>query len=245
MAMRTASPWWASLAFGIGLLLTFVSERLLSHSAGLRVALTGLGVGLLIAVAGARVWTTLGSRGARRRVERALLVSHVGTLLALVVYALTTKWGLDLLGVAEKNVSRVSGALTVLWSIMMVASVVPLLMVELSLGIAMRTNFDVDDTDESGVEYYRVRDLGWAGLSIAFAMAFLMVTCRVAKDRNIQADVSYFKTSAAGESTQNIVHASADPIRVMMFFPPGNEVMMETKYAKNSKATTGLEAIPN
>ena len=240
MAMRTASPWWASLAFGIGLLLTFVSERLLSHSASMRVALTGLGVGLLIAVAGARVWTTLGSRGARRRVERALLVSHVGTLLALVVYALTTKWGLDLLGVAEKNVSRVSGALTVLWSIMMVASVVPLLMVELSLGIAMRTNFDVDDTDESGVEYYRVREIGWSGLTIAFAASFLMVTCQVGNERNVGKDVSYFKTSSPGESTRNIVASATEPIRVHLFFPDANQVKEQVlDYFNDLKSSSG------
>jgi hypothetical protein len=238
--MRTASPWWASLAFGIGLLLTFVSERLLSHSASMRVALTGLGVGLLIAVAGARVWTTLGSRGARRRVERALLVSHVGTLLALVVYALTTKWGLDLLGVAEKNVSRVSGALTVLWSIMMVASVVPLLMVELSLGIAMRTNFDVDDTDESGVEYYRVREIGWSGLTIAFAASFLMVTCQVGNERNVGKDVSYFKTSSPGESTRNIVASATEPIRVHLFFPDANQVKEQVlDYFNDLKSSSG------
>ena len=240
MAMRTASPWWASLAFGIGLLLTFVSERLLSHSASMRVALTGLGVGLLIAVAGARVWTTLGSRGARRRVERALLVSHVGTLLALVIYALTTKWGLDLLGVAEKNVSRVSGALTVLWSIMMVASVVPLLMVELSLGIAMRTNFDVDDTDESGVEYYRVREIGWSGLTIAFAASFLMVTCQVGNERNVGKDVSYFKTSSPGESTRNIVASATEPIRVHLFFPDANQVKEQVlDYFNDLKSSSG------
>ncbi|MBA3501931.1 MAG: hypothetical protein H0T65_16315, partial [Deltaproteobacteria bacterium] len=179
--MRTASPWWASLAFGIGLLLTFLSERFFSHQAGLRVALTGLGIGLLVAVTGARLWTTLGSRGARRRVERTLLISHLGTLLAFVLYALSTKWGLDLLGVADKNVGRVSGALTVLYSVLMIASLVPLLMVELSLGVALRTNFDVDDADEAGVEYYRVREMSWSGLTIAFAMAFLMVTCQVAK----------------------------------------------------------------
>ena len=130
MAMRTASPWWASLTFGVGLLLTFVSERLVSHQQGLRVALTGLGVGLLIAVTGARVWTMLGSRGARRRVERTLLIAHIGTLLALLLYALTTKWGLDLMGVQEKNIGRVNGALTVLWTILLLASLVPVLMVE-------------------------------------------------------------------------------------------------------------------
>lgn len=224
MAMRTASPWWASLAFGVGLLLTFVSERLLAHNAGMRVALTGLGIGLLISVTGARVWTTLGSRGARRRVERTLLIAHAGTLLAFVIYALTTKWGLTLLGVKEANVARVDGALTVVWLILMLASLVPVLMVELSLGLAMRTNFDVADADEAGVEYYRVREISWSGLTIALAAAFLMVTCHVARERNVGKDVSYFKTSSPGESTRAIVALAPEPIRVHLFFPEVNQV---------------------
>jgi ABC-type uncharacterized transport system len=240
MAMRTASPWWASLAFGIGLLLTFVSERLLAHNAGMRVALTGLGIGLLISVTGARLWTMLGSRGARRRVERTLLVAHVGTLLAFVIYALTTKWGLDLLGVKEANVARVSGALTVLWSILMLASLVPVLMVELSLGIALRTNFDVDESDEAGVEYYRVREISWSGLTIALAAAFLMVTCQVAKERNVGKDVSYFKTSSPGESTRNIVALATEPIRVHVFFPEANQVKDQVvDYFNDLKSSSG------
>lgn len=240
MAMRTASPWWASLAFGIGLLLTFVSERLLAHSAGLRIALTGLGIGVLIAVAGARAWTTFASKGARRRVERTLLLSHLGTLLALVLYALTTKWGLDLLGVAAKNVGRVSGALTVLWTILMVSSLVPLLMAELSLGVAMRTNFDVDDSDEAGVEYFRVREIGWSGLTVAFALAFTMVTCQVAKERNVSKDVSYFKTSSPGESTRNIVAAAPEAIHVHVFFPEVNQVKEQVlDYFNQLKSAAG------
>ena len=238
MAMRTASPWWASLAFGVGLLLTFVSERFLSHQQGLRVALTGLGVGLLIAVTGARLWTTMASKGARRRVERTLLLSHIGTLVALALYALTTKWGLDLIGASEKG--RADEALTVVWSILMLSSLVPLLMVELSLGVAMRTNFDVDDSDEAGVEYYRVREIGWSGLTIAFAAAFLMVTCQVARERNISKDVSYFKTSSPGQSTKNIVATATEAIRVHLFFPETNEVKEQVlDYFNDLKAASG------
>ena len=43
MAMRTASPWWASLVFGLGLLLILLGERLFGHLPGLRMALTSLG----------------------------------------------------------------------------------------------------------------------------------------------------------------------------------------------------------
>lgn len=240
MAMRTASPWWASLAFGIGLLLTFLSERILDHQPGLRLALTSLGVGIIVAVTAARAWTTFSTKGTHRQVERTLLICHLGTLLALVLYALSTKWGMGVVGVSEKS-ARYSSAMTVLWSILMLTSLAPVLMVELSLGTALRTNFDVDDKgDEASVEYYRVREIGWSGLTVAFAAALLMVTCGVAKERNVSRDVSYFKTSSPGESTRNIVRASKEPVRVHLFFPEANEVKEQvTDYFEALASATG------
>jgi hypothetical protein len=236
MAMRTASPWWASLAFGFGLLLVFIGERLLSAVAGLHVIMTGAGVGLLLAVTAARAWTVSATSGARRRVERTLLICHVATLFALFLYMLTTSWGPDSL-----HTEHASGALTVLWLVVLVASLVPVLMIELTLGVAMRTNFDVEQTDtDAGVEYLRVRDIGWSGLTIAFALALSLVTCNVAKERNIQRDVSYFKTSAPGESTQNIVKNSSEPIKVLLFFPDVNEVKNQVvDYFESLNSDTG------
>jgi hypothetical protein len=87
MAMRTATPWWASLAFGIGLLFFLFGERFFGHLPGPRFVLTGVGLLLIVGVAAVRVWAMLGSAGARRRVERALVICHAGTLLALILYA--------------------------------------------------------------------------------------------------------------------------------------------------------------
>jgi hypothetical protein len=228
MAMRTASPWWASLAFGAGLLLFFLGERMFGHLSGARFVLTGLGVLLILGVTAARAWTTSSSTGARRRVERTLLLCHLGTLLALVVYVLTTDWGLARLNLADTAAAHFHGAVTVLYLAVLVASVVPLLIAELSLGTALRTAFDVQQRDaaddEAGVEYFRVRELGWSGLSVGLALSFLMVTCQVADQRNVQRDVSYFKTSSPGESTVKMVASSSDPLRVLLFFPDANEV---------------------
>jgi hypothetical protein len=73
--MRTASPWWASLIFGFGLLLVLVGERIFGTS-GAREVLTWIGVILVLAVTALRVWTTLATHGMRRKVERTLLLSH-------------------------------------------------------------------------------------------------------------------------------------------------------------------------
>jgi hypothetical protein len=230
--MRTATPWWASLAFGIGLLFFLFGERFFGHLAGPRFILTGIGLVLVVGVAAVRVWAMLGSAGARRRVERALVVCHAGTLLALLLYALSTDWGVAKLSLSDTGAAHFHGAITVVYMAVLIASLVPLLMAELSLGIALRTGFDVQPgpgNEDAGVEYFRVREIGLSGLSIGLALSFLMVTCQVADDRNVQRDVSYFKTSSPGESTQKIVSTSSDPIKVLLFFPDPNAVKDQVK----------------
>ncbi|HEX7842926.1 MAG TPA: Gldg family protein [Kofleriaceae bacterium] len=249
MAMRTASPWWASLAFGIGLLFFLLGERFFGHLSGVRFVLTGVGVLLIVAVTAARAWTTTSSTGARRRVERTLLVSHLGTVLGLVLYVLTTDWGLAKLGLVDTAATHFHGAVTVLYLVVLAASLVPLLMIELSLGLALRDAFDVQSggtagDDDAGVEYFRVREIGWSGLSVGLAMAFLMVTCHVSGERNVQTDVSYFKTSSPGDSTRKMVSSSGDPLKVLLFFPEQNEVKDQVKgYFQSLASATGRLAV--
>ncbi len=231
MAMRTASPWWLSLVLGVGLLLTFMGERLFAHESGLRGMFTMVGIVLVLGVTAVRAWTMFGAQGNRKKVERVLLFCHIATCVALILYALTTNWGLGKLALGESATTRFSGAATVLFAVLLVASVVPVLMIELSLGTSMRENFDLGGAggEEVAVELYRVREIGWSGLSIGLALSFLMVTCSVANQRNVQKDVSYFKTSAPGESTQKIAASSAEPIKVLLFFPEVNDVKEQVK----------------
>lgn len=232
MAMRTATPWWASLAFGAGLLFFLLGERFFGHLPGARFVMTGLGVLLILAVTGARAWAMMGSAGARRRVERTLLLTHAGTLLALVLYTLSTDSGMAKLNLSDTGAAHFHGAITVLYMAVLIASVVPLLMIELSLGLALRTGFDVQPgpgNEDAGIEYFRVREIGWSGLSVGLALSFLMVTCQVANERNVQRDVSYFKTSSPGESTQKIIMSASDPVKVLLFFPEANEVKTQVQ----------------
>lgn len=235
MAMRTASPWWVSLVLGLGLILFILGERMFGHESGVRGVMSMLGVVLIIAVTGVRAWTAISTTGARRKVERILLFCHLGTLLGLVLYAMTTNWGMSKLAFSEAGAAKFSGAVSVLYAVVLFTSLIPVLMIELALGQSMRTGFDftgdrrAEGGEDAGVELYRVRDVGWSGLSIALASAFLMVTCQVASKRNVQRDVSYFKTAAPGESTQKIAASSADPIKALLFFPATNEVKSQVK----------------
>jgi hypothetical protein len=222
--MRTASPWWASLVFGVGLLFILCGERLFGHLPGVRLVMTLLGVLACVAVTGLRAFTTAKTTGARRNVERTLLLCQGGVLLALVLYAFTTKWGLGHFTMTDKGAAKFTTVITVLWALVMLSSIVPMFMIEMSLGIPLRTAFDLKGGSDEGVEYRRVREIGWSGLTVAFAAALMMVTCNVASERNHQKDVSYFKTSAPGDSTKHIVEASQDPIKVLLFFPDPNEV---------------------
>lgn len=224
MAMRTASPWWASLVFGVGLLFILIGERLFGHLPGVRLVMTTLGVIAVVGITALRAFTFAKTSGARRNVERTLLLCQAGVVLSLVLYAFTTKWGMSHFSMTEKGADKYTTVLTVLYALIMLASLVPMLMIELSLGIPLRTAFDFKGGPDEGVEYRRVREIGWSGLTIALAASFLMVTCQVAKERNHQKDVSYFKTSAPGDSSKRIVEASQDPIKVLLFFPDPNEV---------------------
>lgn len=248
MAMRTASPWWISAVFIVGLFSVFLGERAFAHLDTLRYVLTGLGVVLVAVATLVRVIALAKSSGKRRTVERTLLLCQLGGIVALLGYAATTGFGRDLLGLGDldaKGLDRYTTATTVLWAIVMLASLAPLVMAEVSLGISNRSRLDLaraKDTgfDAAAVDSFRVSAMATSGLTIALAAAFLMVTCNVAKQRNIRKDVSYFKTSSPGEASKNMVRAISDPLRVVLFFPDVNEVKDEVRgYFEALASATG------
>ena len=167
MAMRTASPWWTSVGFAVGLLLLFIGERAFAHKETVRLVASTGGALIVVGLTAARAYTTLASRGGRRRVERTLLWCHLGAALALGLYALTTHWGLGVLGLthmSKDGAHRYDVVMHVLAFVLLAASLIPMYMIEISLGVARREEFDLKSTDDdSGVEYFRVREIGWSG----------------------------------------------------------------------------------
>lgn len=248
MAVKTSTPWWVSALLFLGLLLVFAGQRVLSHI-GAASALTWLGLLLVVGSTGVRAWAMMREKGKRRAVERLLLLCHAGALVALLVYWLFgTTSGQSMLGIeTARSVSRAGTIATIVWVILMGVSLVPLLMAELSLGFTGRDWFPktgADVADEAAVELFRVREMATAGLTIALGAAFLMVTCNLAKERDVRKDVSYFKTSRPGSATVNIAASMDQPMTVLLFFPQVNQVADEVEaYFKQLADVSGKVVI--
>lgn len=250
MAVRTASPWWLTAALGFGLVLLFLGERAFDHLDTARIIFSGFGAVLVLGTTAVRALAMVKSRGERRRVERIFLYAQLGVIVALCGYVLTTDWGNALVGVGDGDPeahARFEVPVTVLWLIIMLASLIPMVMAEVSLGAARRWRLNLGDEaggDDGAVESFRVREMAAAGLTVAFAAAFLMVTCNVADQRNLRKDYSYFKTSSPGSSTVAIADSVTDGIRVLLFFPEVSEVKEEVRgYFEALDAATGNIAI--
>ena len=227
----------------IGLICFFLGQRSLAHLALGSKILSILGIALVVISALIRLLAFAKNKDSRRSLEGIFSLCHVGVLLALLGYWVTTTSGLTALGLEGASAEKFATAITVLWIILLVISIVPLLVVESTIGISGRHSYRLDSGGETTVEIFRVREAALSGLSIALAASFLMVTCNVADQRNIRKDVSYFKTSSPGTSTENIVKSLDKPLTVNLFFPPTNEVAeeVETYFEALEQATGKVE----
>jgi len=179
----------------------------------------------LLAGTGYQLSVWLRSKGAQKKAEGLLLLTYGGLLVAGILYFLTTKTGMGLVGVdglSDKARAKYDTVMLIAMGLIGLCAFIPAVMMEATVGRWQAS-------DEDGVELLRTREVGLAGLSIALAAGFLMVTCNVAREKNIKKDLSYFRTSAPGESTRKIVETMGTPVRVLMFFPDQNDVGQEVE----------------
>lgn len=226
MAMNTPAKLWVRVSLLVSVGLLVVARRTLEAVPGLAKALTAIAVIAFLGGLGAQIWRWAKATHKRKQAETTLLACFLGLLAAGVMYYLTTKSGLALIGRADatpKSAAKFDTIMTIGWMIVGLCALLPTIFMEATVG-----EWTADDPDDV-VEFQRTREMGISGLTIALAVAFLMVTCNVAKQKNVRKDVSYFKTSSPGESTRKIVDSLKAPIKVLMFFPEVNEVGEEVR----------------
>jgi len=223
-----------TVAFLGGLLCVFLGERVLPDPAWLRWTLVG--AGLLLSV-GSTVWRVLVCRDAKgdhRNVERLLVILHGVGLLGLLVYAAGVPAVFEKLGLGFEDTReqrRYQDTLAAVWPVLILCSTVALLFAERAFS-PMRA--------ACWIEVRRVRNSMSAGLAIALSACWLLAFGYVAAEYDLKYDASYFRTSRPSESTQAIVKSLPEPLQVLLFFPPVNEVKEEVAdYTRDLARMTG------
>ena len=211
--MALAHSKTPSVGFAFGLAAVYAGERVMlpGHAATV-VTLAGLAV-ILAALA-------LAVRQGKGRPAGRILPTLFGLgLLALALYFLrTTVPGLFGHRALETSMPKLDGALVALWPATLLASVLSVLLVEFSYAGMARVPV---------VDARRVQRAMCAGLGISFALVFCFAISYVAAERNHKADLSFFRTARASAATRQLISALDQPIEVILFYPPGNEVAEE------------------
>jgi hypothetical protein len=223
--MRREAPWWLGWLLAGGLVALFVGERVLPGFTLVRALFSGAGA---LAVLGSAAWRAASwsaATGEARRVQGWLLVAHVGCIVALLGYMISSADGMDLLGIefaeAESR-DRYVVVVQVLWTILLAVSLFPILGAQLALAEHRHAQGEA-----AGVEAYRVLETATSGLTVALAAALLFVVGGIASARDETLDLSYFRTATPGASTIAMISGLDEPLRVLLFFPEVNPVKDE------------------
>ncbi len=169
---------------------------------------------------------TEGAGAARRWV---LTCQILGVVALLGVLALATDQ-LDLFGWPDEPRGRAEVIAQVVCALLWFGSAVPLVTVDRVRGASPVML-------PSG----RVRDSGYAGLSIALAIALLFPLNFLAHENNVRWDHSYFKTASPGDVTLGTLDALDAPIQAWLFFPSTSDVTEEVRTYFDQIESANLE----
>jgi hypothetical protein len=202
-----------------GMIAVFAGERIFGVGAIRNAAAFG-GLALIAAAVALRARAWASAQGDVRFVEGRLLAAYGGACFGLVLYACSTEWGLAKLSLAGESAHRVGGLLTALWLTALLVSLFAILFMEL---VYLRMPI------AQSVELRRVRTALHAGLTLALSAVFLLSINYVATARDVRKDVSYFRTSEPSASTRALVAKLDKPLKVILFFRPGSDVIGQVK----------------
>jgi hypothetical protein len=217
---------WLVPAHVTSLALVYAGERVFAASEVARPFCTAVGV---LGAVGTTAALWMARRAASSTdVERGRIASALATfatlgVLGLALYAATTDVGMRTLGLAtlapETRV-RVRAALTAGWILAILCDVVPLAFGERAVA-PMRSSRFFDGR--------RVQAALTAGLTLALAAGYTSLFVYAASYWEAKLDFSFFRAGKPSESTVQVAANLPEPVRVIAFFPPANEVATDVR----------------
>ena len=215
MSQPVGRSWVWSVMLVSGLVLGWVGERVVDSGTA-RAAWSGLGLGLVLLAVGARTWRRSKSKGDRRPIEASLLGLNGALVGALLLYFVQSDLWAKLAGhTLETGWPKLAGCVSALWPALLVASLLPTLLVEMSYAAMARA---------PALETARIREAMWSGLALAFAVTFCFSLQYVVSERDAKADFSYFRMAKPGDATKRLVQSLDEKLEIYLFFAPANDV---------------------
>lgn len=221
--MENVMPRWilymplASLVSGLGVL--FVGERALHDTA--RIVVSGLGAMLFLAGMALAIVRMGMAHGDKQKATKRILFEYAICVFALLLY------GLQMSEVNLVPQGRVQVMLMVAWPGVLCLGLLPLVAMELALfGMAKSIR----------MESWRLIFAGRGARVVALALIIFAGFNYSAVRWNRKIDLSYFKTTKPGTSTIAMVQHLTKPLRVVLFFNPGNEVLEQARTYLNHLA---------
>lgn len=233
------APHWLTWAVVVGLAAVYVGERLFSTVPIARAVLTGAGALIVIGAAGWRFVAWRSAPENARSTERLFYLTYAGCGLALVLFILAAgdvgpfRFEFD----DPEAADRFATAASVVASTLLAISLVSALAAQWATGPAQRR-----DATPGAVDRLRIAQLATAGSIVAMTAATLMLIGFIASRHDKTLDLSYFRTTSPGSAVRQIAQSASEPLRVMLFFPPANEVKDQVLgYFRDLAASGGVE----
>ena len=212
--------WSISIASLAGLCLLYAGERI-AEGGTARGALSLSGVVLVVAALAWRGVRMARADSERRVVERTLGALQVIALAALALYALSSDVTAKVSTKAWLSDSPVlSGGLGALFPALLFTAALATLLVELAYAAQAKA---------PRLELLRVREALYSGVGFSSALVLTFALQYVASERDVKADLSYFRTAKPGEATRALVASLDAPVNVAVFFPPASDVAVYLK----------------
>lgn len=203
MANRLALP-----ALLTSLALLYIGERVLLGTP--RSVVSGIAGVLLASAFGLALQRFLAAKGNQRRAALWTFLAYKLVGDSVLVYLVQSDW---LAWVTEGVIYDV---LRVTWPALMLLGAAPAVAMEVSL----RTMRGAPE-----IELARVGRAAKGALIIALTLITFASLNVIGSTWNRKVDLSYFKTTAASESTKALVQTLNEDVEVFLFYPPGNEVL--------------------
>jgi hypothetical protein len=197
----------------VSLVFLYGAERLVEGEGSAAWVARALFALALLASVALRFRAYKAAEGVYREAQRKALVL-LGVLGAgLVVYLISTDAVVDALSLSTEAARRWSGVFGALWPILLTASVVPLLLIDRAVGAQPKV-----------IHPRRIAVALDVGLTTALIVACAFPLNLIAHRVGHTADLRYLKTTRLGEATRTLAESLEHPVRVVLFFPPANEV---------------------